>query len=256
MATPTIAGNWKMNGSAPEARALATGLRQRLQEIGPGIQVVLCPPFVHLGLVKECLDGSDIGVGAQNMHHRESGAFTGEVSPAMLTELCDFVILGHSERRRQFGETDRHVNEKVVAALAAGLRPIVCVGESREQREAGDAAKVVVQQLQAALEGVAEPAGLLVAYEPLWAIGTGVPATPKKAEEVMSSAIFPVLAALFGDHGAAEVPLLYGGSITAANVAEFVAEPFIHGALVGGASLQADEFAEIVHITARVKGGG
>ena len=255
MATPTVAGNWKMNGSAAEARELAAGLRQRLQDIGPGIQVVLCPPFPYLALVKECLDGSAMAVGAQNMHHRESGAFTGEVSPTMLAELCDFVILGHSERRQQFGETDRHVNQKVVAALAAGLRPIVCVGESLEQHEAGDAARVVVQQLQAALDGVADPAGLLVAYEPLWAIGTGVPATPKKAEEVMGNAIFPTLAVLVGDHAAAQVPLLYGGSVTAANVAEFVAQPFIHGALVGGANLKADEFADIVRITARVKGG-
>ena len=254
MATPLVAGNWKMNASSQEARDLAAGLRDGLADAPAGIDVVLCPPFPYLALVKECLTGSRLRVGAQNMHDQPSGAFTGEVSPLMVAEQCEFVILGHSERRQHFHETDQQVSRKVSAALAAGLRPIVCVGETLEQRESGNAVPVVAQQLRDSLEGAAEARGLVVAYEPIWAIGTGVPATPDKAEEVMSHAIFPTIADIYGERAATDVPLLYGGSVTAANAADFAAQAHIHGALVGGASLKADEFAEIVRITARVKG--
>ena len=248
-----VVGNWKMNTSMREAEELARELRRSLDGV-QGVEVVLCPPFPYLVVVKECLDGSLLQVGAQNMYHEEKGAFTGEVSTTMLVELCEFVIIGHSERRQHFGETDEGVNRKVVVALDAGLSPILCVGETLEQRQAGEAEAVVGHQLQMALQGVQSPGSLAVAYEPVWAIGTGVPATPEIAGQVMGGAILGTLATLFGEHAAMEIPLLYGGSVSATNAESFVSEPFIHGALVGGASLRADEFAEIVRITARAKG--
>ena len=243
MPTPIVAGNWKMNTTLDEALALVSQMREDLDAVA-GVEKVVCPPFVSLAVVKGILKGTSIGLGAQNMHHEEKGAFTGEVSPAMLAELCRYVILGHSERRQHFGETDETVNRKVVAALKAGLRPILCVGERLEQREAGTAEQVVVRQLQGALEGVASADALVVAYEPVWAIGTGVAATAQDAEAMMG-AIRRTLSELYGEAAAREVPLLYGGSVTADNVAEYAGQPNVDGALVGGASLNAASFVEI-----------
>lgn len=254
MPAPFVAANWKMNTSLAEARELALAVRQGLERLS-GVEVVLCPPFPYLALVRDCLAGSPLRLGAQNMHHEAMGAFTGEVSPAMVAELCDFVILGHSERRQQFDETDQAVGLKVTAAVVSGLRPILCVGETLEERQRGQADAVVTRQLRAALEGLEALSGLAVAYEPVWAIGAGVAATPETAQEVMGGAILGTLTALLGEREALEVPLLYGGSVTPANVEGFVAQPAVHGALVGGASLRAQEFCDIVRITARVQSG-
>jgi triosephosphate isomerase len=254
MPTPLVVANWKMHTTLQEARELALAVRKALAGGPQGVEVVLCPPFPYLALVREALQGSALRVGAQNMHYEAKGAFTGEVSPAMVAELCQFVILGHSERRQRFHESDETVQRKAKTAMAYGLRPILCVGETSEERQAGEAEAVVARQLRAALEGLPEPAGLAVAYEPVWAIGTGVAATPETAQEVMGGVILPALAGLFGEHEALDVPLLYGGSVSTANVEGFAAQPAVHGALVGGASLRASEFAEIVRATARAKG--
>ena len=251
MPVPTIAGNWKMNTTVHEATRLATGVRDGLR-MASGVEVVLCPPFIALQQVRDAVIGSPIKVGAQNMHFEDSGAFTGEVGPLMLQGLCDYVVLGHSERRQLFGETDDHINRKVKAAFAHGLRPILCVGETLEQREAGRAGAVVAQQLRDGLSGVHDITGLLVAYEPVWAIGTGQSATPEIAAEIMGGTVQASLTALFGE-AAAEVPLLYGGSVNPENVSGFLRLGAIHGALVGGASLQADQFLQIIQETAQAK---
>lgn len=243
MPTPIVAGNWKMNTVVPEAIVLAAQMRDALDAVS-GVEKVVCPPFVSLVAVQGLLDGTSIKLGAQNMHHAEKGAFTGEVSPVMLAGLCQYVILGHSERRQLFGETDEQINLKVQAALEAGLRPILCVGERLEEREAGRAEEVVTRQLQGGLEGVAPASYLAVAYEPVWAIGTGVAATGEIAEAVMT-AIRGALGGLYGEGLARDVPLLYGGSVTPDNVAEFASQPNVNGALVGGASLNAESFVAI-----------
>ena len=243
MPTPIVAGNWKMNTTLAEAVALASALREPLDAID-GVVKVVCPPFVSLKAVGDALQGASTAVGAQNMHFEERGAFTGEVSPAMLTDLCTYVILGHSERRQHFWETDEVVNRKVRAALDAGLRPILCVGEGLEEREEGYAESVVTSQLRGALRRVASVETLAVAYEPIWAIGTGMAATGEAAEAIMV-AIRGTLSELYGEEAARETPLLYGGSVTPDNVAEFAGQPNVNGALVGGASLDAGRFAEI-----------
>jgi triosephosphate isomerase len=253
MARATIAGNWKMNTSLAEAKSLASTLQASIGDMN-GIDRVLCPPFPYLTLVREAVAGSSIGVGAQNMNYQEKGAFTGEVAPNMVAELCDYVILGHSERRALYGETDESVNLKVEAALKAGLKPIICVGETLAQREAGTAESVVERQIIKALDGVDNAISLVIAYEPVWAIGTGVPATPELAVETMGGVIQRNLIALYGEPAALAIPLLYGGSVTADSVQGFVEQACIHGALVGGASLKAEEFAQIVRTTAQVKG--
>ena len=184
-----VAGNWKMNTTVPEAAALAAGVRDGSGAV-PGVQLVLCPPFVSLAAVSDAVKGSAVKVGAQNMHSQESGAFTGEVSPGMLQGLCDYVILGHSERRQMFGETDQSVNNKIKAAQAAGLKPILCVGETLEEREAGKASEIIGGQIRTGLDGNSNTSGLIVAYEPIWAIGTGQSATPETAAEVMGGANF------------------------------------------------------------------
>jgi triosephosphate isomerase len=244
MPTSIIAGNWKMNTTIQEAKALVTAMRPRLDAIG-GVQKVVCPPFVSLAEVRDVLRGSSIGLGAQNMHHEEKGAFTGEVSPAMLVGLCQYVILGHSERRQLFGEADDFINKKVKAALKAGLRPILCVGERLPEREEGRAEEVVEGQLRGSLAGIDAPGGLVVAYEPVWAIGTGRAATPDIAQSMMAH-IRRVLSSLWGQEAANDTSLLYGGSVNPGNTSDFMRQKDINGALVGGASLQADSFIEIV----------
>ncbi|MBI2935367.1 MAG: triose-phosphate isomerase [Chloroflexi bacterium] len=248
-----IAGNWKMNTSLREAEELARELRHLLEGIR-GVESVLCPPFPYLPAVKRVLAGSSLHVGAQNMHHEEKGAYTGEVSPPMVAELCEYVILGHSERRLYFGEDDALINKKVNAALKFRLRPILCVGETREQRQRGEVEEVVRRQVHEGLRGVADPSTLAIAYEPVWAIGTGISATPETAREVMEGVVLRALAATYDEHVAQEIPLLYGGSVTAATIEGFAVERTIRGALVGGASLRASEFAEIVRKMAKSKG--
>ena len=252
---PTIvAGNWKMNTTLAEAVALAQGVRDGYNA-SAGVEVILCPPAISLAAVRQAVQGSAIKVGAQNMHSADSGAYTGEISPSMVKELCQYVILGHSERRQLFGETDEQINSKVKAALQHGLQPIFCVGETLEQRESGHAGQVITEQVRQGLAGLDDITGLVLAYEPVWAIGTGQVATPEIAAEIMGGAIQSALRGMFGNKGA-EVSLLYGGSVNPGNISEYAAQECIHGALVGGASLQAGQFMEIVQGAGAAKGGG
>ncbi len=247
---PFVAGNWKMFKTVAEARHLVSELIPGLQAI-ESVERVLCPPYTALLAVRALLEGTQIGLGAQNLYWEASGAFTGEISPVMLAELCQYVIIGHSERRAYFGETDETVQRKVGAALEHGLVPIVCVGETLEENEAGRTAEVVSRQVRNGLEGLdLSDAGVVIAYEPVWAIGTGRAATPEGANAVVASIIRPALAELFGQNIARAVRVLYGGSVKASNAAEFFQQPEIDGALVGGASLKASEFIPIVQAAA------
>jgi len=251
MRTPMIAGNWKMNTTVAEASALVTEMKQGLERIA-GVDKVLCPPFISLALVKELLHGSSIKLGAQNMHFEDRGAYTGEISPSMLSAICEFVILGHSERRQYFTENDEIVNKKVRAALNAGLIPILCVGERLEEKDAGKTEEVVTGQVRGALQGIPSPEGLVIAYEPVWAIGTGRAATGEGANATIAI-IRNTVAQLYGEDTARGIRILYGGSVTASNIGEFMAQPDIDGALVGGASLKAGEFISIVEQSAAIK---
>ncbi len=249
-----IAGNWKMNTTPAEAVALAGAIRSSVGEADTGgIDVAVFPPLISLLRVRDELEGSPVRVGAQNIHHEDSGAFTGEVSPAMLSGICDYILAGHSERRQLFGEDDATVNLKVLAALRHGLRPVLCVGETLAHRETGDAARVVASQVRGGLSGVVDITSVVVAYEPVWAIGTGQAATPETASDIMQGAIQATLTEMFGPD-AEDVPLLYGGSVNPANAAGFLAQPAIHGALVGGASLEAGQFAGIVQAAVAANG--
>lgn len=252
MRKPLVAGNWKMNKTVKEASALVAEMLPGLQAV-PAVERVLCPPYPSLMLISAMLTGTGIGLGAQNMYWEESGAYTGEVSPAMVKEFCDYVILGHSERRTYFGETDETVNRKVKAALNKGLTPIVCVGETLSENKAGITADVVTRQVRSGLEGLnqAQAEKIVIAYEPVWAIGTGLAATGEVANKVVADYIRATLKKQFGEAVAQGVRVLYGGSVTAANAAEFFGQPEIDGALVGGASLKAAEFVSIVEAAAR-----
>lgn len=242
-----VVGNWKMNGSRASISALLGELTRATPVTGP--EVAVCPVYVHLPQVLELCSASPIAVGAQDCSHMQSGAYTGEVAPAMLAELgCRWVILGHSERRQYHGESDELVAAKVAAAVAAGLQPIVCVGETLEQREAGAAQQVVHAQLQGALRGQASLAALVIAYEPVWAIGTGRTATPEQAQD-MHEYIRSCLNAM-GGLDAKATRVLYGGSVKADNAAQLFAQPDIDGALVGGAALIAADFLAIVNAAA------
>ncbi|MGE5251209.1 MAG: triose-phosphate isomerase [Bacteroidota bacterium] len=246
MRTPLVAGNWKMNGTIAEARELVLKLNNGLREIG-GVEKVLCPPATALLAVSALLEGTDIGLGAQNMYWAEKGAFTGELSPLMVKELGSYVIIGHSERRAYFGETDETVNKKLRAAQAYGLTPIVCVGETLEQYESNQTREVVARQIAGGLKEI-DPAfapRIVIAYEPVWAIGTGRASSGENANGVVAQVIRPALAEQFGEGTARIIRVLYGGSVTAGNAAEFFGQPEIDGALVGGASLKADEFIAI-----------
>lgn len=257
MRTPIIAGNWKMNKTVAEARELALAMRDDLDRIRD-VDKVLCPPFVSLTTVAEVVAGTAVYVGAQNMYWEERGAFTGEISPVMLQGLCRYVILGHSERRQLFGETDEGVNRKVKAALAHHLIPIICVGENLAQNEAGETEAFVSGQVRAAFAGIsADQARLcVVAYEPIWAIGTGKAATAAGANAVIGLTVRGTLADMFGETTAQAIRIQYGGSVTPANIAEFMTQPDIDGALVGGASLKAADFVAIVQRGAAAKGKG
>jgi len=252
MRTPIVAGNWKMNKTVEEARSLVLSMSLKLREIG-GVEKVLCPPFPALLAVSAMLQGTGIGLGAQNMHWEEKGAYTGEVAPAMVAEFCQFVIIGHSERRAYFGETDEMVNKKVHAALAHGLTPIVCVGETEDEYASNRTGEVVRRQISRGLADAdpAKAATLIVAYEPIWAIGTGRASSGENANAVLADHIRPALADLFGEDTSQAIRIQYGGSVTGANADEFFSQPEIDGALVGGASLKKDDFIAIVQAAAK-----
>ncbi len=253
MRTPFIAGNWKMNTTVDEATALVRNMLPELNNIN-GAQKVVCPPFVSLAAVRQLIAGTAVELGAQNMHFEEKGAFTGEVSPLMLAGLCRYVILGHSERRQYFGETNETVNKKIAAALKVGLTPIVCVGEKLDENEAGRTNEVIGNQVKKGLAGIAASPTIVVAYEPVWAIGTGKAATSAQANSTIKF-IRDTISDMWGKDTASQIRILYGGSVTASNTAELMGQAEIDGALVGGASLKAADFVSIVQQAARAKGG-
>ncbi len=246
MRTPFIAGNWKMNKTADEAVAFVREIRHALNQI-ENIDIAFCPPFLAIPALADALKGTKIGVGAQNMYFEESGAYTGELAPNMLTPFCDYVIIGHSERRAYFGETDEGVNKKIIAALKHGLTPIVCVGESLEQNEAEETHSFVSGQVRAAFAGMSaeDVAKCVIAYEPIWAIGTGKTATPAQAGHIIGVTVRGTVAEMYGEDTAEVVRIQYGGSVKPENAADIMAHPDIDGALVGGASLKAS-FVELV----------
>ena len=253
---PVVAGNWKMNKTVAEARDLVSLIMAKLRQI-PKVEKVLCPPFIAIPALYELLHDSDIGLGAQNLYWEEKGAYTGEIAPGMVKEFCKYVIIGHSERRTYFGETDESVNRKVSAAIKFGLTPIVCVGETLDQYDSGLTSEVVRRQIKVGLAGIdpVDPAGvrrIIVAYEPVWAIGTGKASSGENANDVHAQVIRSALSDLFGEESAAAIRILYGGSVTASNAAEFFAQPEIDGALVGGASLKPDEFVAITKAAQRL----
>jgi triosephosphate isomerase len=251
MRRPLIAGNWKMNTTVDEAAILVKDMLSELNAIS-NIDRVLCPPFISLQQVSEIIKDTTVAVGAQNMYFKEKGAFTGEISPLMLIGLCKYVILGHSERRQFFDETDDMVNQKIKAALSTGLLPIFCIGESLQENESGKTNDVLARQIKVGLKGVAANKDIVIAYEPVWAIGTGKAATGGQAGRTMEF-IRDTLALVWNSDTSQSARILYGGSVTATNIAEFVREPHIDGALVGGASLKSADFIEIVRQTAALK---
>jgi len=247
MRKPIIAGNWKMNMSIAEGKEFIAAIKDQIK--GSDVEAVLCAPFTLLKDLKEATAGTDIKIAAQNMHYEESGAFTGEISPSMLKEIAvDYVVIGHSERRQYFNETDETVNKKVLKALEHGILPIMCCGETLEQREAEETKNVVKVQVEKGLVGVdvAALADVVIAYEPIWAIGTGKTATSQEANEVIAY-IREVVASMFNDEISEKVRIQYGGSVKPANVVEIMNESDIDGALVGGASLKADSYVELVN---------
>jgi len=244
---PIIAGNWKMNKLTSEAVELAREVKNKTGTIADR-EIVLCPPFTVLSSVKEVIKGSSIKLGAQNMYWEVRGAYTGEVSPTMLKDIgCNYVILGHSERRQYFGETNETVNKKAKIAFSIGLIPIVCVGETLRQREKGETLTVIEEQVKTGLSGLTkeESKGLVVAYEPVWAIGTGKTATPEEAEEVQRF-IRKLLGQMFGKENAQAIRILYGGSINPDNISVLMSCEDIDGGLIGGASLNVESFLKVV----------
>ena len=247
MRKPIIAGNWKMNMTPSQAKELVTDLIPLVKDAA--CDVVVCPPYVDIALVAELVKGTNIQVGAQNIHWAEKGAFTGEISAAMLKEAgAAYAIIGHSERRQYFGETDETVNKRVRAALDAGLKVILCVGELLTQREQGITGEIVSLQTKIALMGVSEQelGNVIIAYEPVWAIGTGRTATSEQADEVCGI-IRGVVASLYSSAAAEAMTIQYGGSMNAKNAAELLAMPNVDGGLIGGASLKAPDFAVIIN---------
>ena len=246
MRKPIIAGNWKMHKTIAEALEFVNEVKDRVNN--DKVEAVICAPFTLLKDLKQATKGTNIKIGAQNMHFEEKGAFTGEISPLMLKELdMDYVVIGHSERRQYFNETDETVNKKVLKALEVGIDPILCVGETLEEREAGNTKDVCKVQVEKALETVSKEdlAKVVIAYEPVWAIGTGKTATSEDANDVIAY-IREVVANLYGEL-ANEVRIQYGGSVKPSNVAEIMNQSDIDGALVGGASLEANDYVELVN---------
>ncbi len=251
MRRPIVAGNWKMNMTAPEGRALVDQLLPMVSDAS-GVDVVVCPPFTTIASVVDGVKSSDVAVGAQDMYWEDSGAYTGQIAPQMLlTAGCTWVIIGHSERRQFFGETNDTVARKVAKAFEVGLKPIMCVGENLEEREAGCTEAVVEDHVRGGLAGLSsEQVGkLVVAYEPVWAIGTGMTATKQQAQDVHAF-IRKLLAEIAGDESAEAVRIQYGGSVKPDNAVELFSEPDIDGGLIGGAALKADDFAAIVNAAA------
>lgn len=247
MRLPIIAGNWKMHKTIKEALQFVDGIKEGVK--GTDVEVVICAPFTILKDLKESTKGTNIKIGAQNMHYEESGAFTGEISPLMLKEIdIDYVVLGHSERRQYFNETDETVNKKALKALEVGILPIICCGETLEQRESGETKAVVKVQVEKALEGISaeELSKVVIAYEPIWAIGTGKTASSQEANDVIAY-IRSVVAEAYNEEVSEEVRIQYGGSVKPANVEEIMNQSDIDGALVGGASLKEDSFVELVN---------
>ena len=252
MRKPLIAGNWKMNTTLTEAIELVNKMRFELARID-NVEKVICPPFVSLAAVRELIKGSTIKLGAQDLYFAEKGAYTGEISPRMLTELCELVIVGHSERRQYFNESIEIVEKKVKAALEEELKPIMCVGETKEENEAEKTEEVLTKQLSSSSSRLFYIGGTVLAYEPIWAIGTGRAATGEQANKTIGF-IRQLIGKQVGKAIAQDVRILYGGSVTQDNIAEFIEQPEIDGALVGGASLKAGEFVNIVKKTAEIKG--
>ncbi len=251
MPVPVVAGNWKMNTTLESAVDLVKAMRNDLDRV-PGVEKILCPPFISIAEIRKLIAQSSIKLGAQNIYFEEKGAFTGEISPVMLQGLCEYVIIGHSERRQYFGETDNLVNKKVKAALHSGLIPILCVGEKLEHREKGQMESVITGQVNTALQEINSIGQLIVAYEPIWAIGTGRAATGEQANNV-SQLIRAIINKLYGDKVAQNMSILYGGSVTSSNIREFINQSDVNGALVGGASLKAADFLSITQQTAEIK---
>lgn len=251
MRKPFVAGNWKMNKTVDQATLLVADMLPGLEAVKT-VDRVICPPYTSLMVASGMLAGTEVGLGAQNLHWEASGAFTGELSPAMVKEFCQFVILGHSERRAYFGDTDETVNKKVKAAFAIGLTPIVCIGETLEQYEGGKTNEVVTRQIQNGLKDVdpKDAETMIVAYEPIWAIGTGKAATPEEANDVIGNVVRKNLADLFSSEDAQKIRILYGGSVKSGNAADFFGQSDIDGGLIGGASLKPEDFVKIVEAAA------
>ena len=255
MRKPIIAGNWKMNKTTEEAVHLVREMRNALAAVR-GVDVVLIPPFVCLPAVGELLGPTSLGLGAQNMHWEDQGAFTGEISPLMIKSLCQYVVIGHSERRQYFAETDETVNRKVKSAFQHGLIPIMCVGENLAQNEAGETEEFVSAQIRNGLAGLSaeQVRSMVIAYEPIWAIGTGKAATGAVANWTIGMVVRGTVAKTYGEDTAQALRVQYGGSVKPGNITEFMTQPEIDGALVGGASLKANDFVEIVRRAAQAKG--
>ncbi|MBN1427662.1 MAG: triose-phosphate isomerase [Anaerolineae bacterium] len=255
MRIPIMAGNWKMYKTIAEAMAFAEAVKEPLASVD-GVEKVICASFVSLAPLAEAFRGTSLKLGSQNIYWEEQGAFTGEVSPLMLKDICDMVIIGHSERRQYFGETDETVNKKIKAALAHGLVSIVCVGESLEQNQAGETEQFVGKQVRAALDGItAEQMGsIVIAYEPIWAIGTGLAATADDANRIIGQVVRAAVKDLYGSDVAEQTRILYGGSVNTRNVEELMQQPDIDGGLVGGASLKPDDYIMLAKVAAGVKG--
>lgn len=256
MRIPILAGNWKMYKTIAEAVDFVNAVKEPLSGV-TGVEMAVCGPFVTLPALAEATKGTAIKVGSQNVFWEEEGAFTGEISPLMLKGLVDLVIIGHSERRQYFGETDETVNKKIKATLKHGLTPIVCVGESLKQNQAGETEAFVGGQVRAGFEGISadDMLKIIVAYEPIWAIGTGLAATPEEANRIIGQVVRGTLADLYGDNIAQQIRIQYGGSIKPANVDELMSQSDIDGGLVGGASLKPDDFITLVKATAKAKQG-
>jgi len=249
MRRKVVAGNWKMNMNLSGTIELISAIKNELNKSDSKTEVIVCPPFTSLETAVTVLKGSSIKVGAQNMHYESNGAFTGEISADMLKSVgCEYVILGHSERRTLFGETDDMINKKVKKALSSGLKPIFCVGETLEERESNLTEKVVESQVKNGLSGISEPelSDLIIAYEPVWAIGTGKTASPEQAQ-VVHKFIRNIISKLYSNNLAENLVIQYGGSVKPDNAEELFSQPDIDGGLIGGASLKADSFVSIVN---------
>jgi triosephosphate isomerase (TIM) len=251
MRNPFIAGNWKMNTNLSEAVELANKMKPHLLQIS-NVEKVICPPFVSLAAVREIIKDTSIKLGAQNVYYIEKGAYTGEISPLMLRDVCEYVIIGHSERRQYFNETGDMINKKIKTVLKFDLKPILCVGEKLDENESGKTNTIISNQLKTALDSIENAEGLVIAYEPVWAIGTGKAANGAQANETIGF-IRHTLMEINNKDFAQKIRILYGGSVTPENTREFIEQPEIDGALVGGASLKAEQFISIVRSTSQIK---